>query len=89
VRDRFVEEGTYTLDTTKMPKTIDLAIKKGPGADKRQLGLYKVEKDDLRLAFASPGRAKRPERFETKPEDDDPEGFSLTLKRKVETQDGK
>ncbi len=59
-----LEEGTYTLDASKTPKSLDLKIVKGPeDAGKTQLGIYQLDGNTLKVAFARPGTEKRPERF--------------------------
>src|SRR4051794_17911129 len=51
-----VEEGTYTVDPTQSPATIDLVIEKGQDAGKRQLGIFKVDGDStLTVCLAAPG----------------------------------
>lgn len=57
------EEGSYETDPTKSPRTIDFVIKKGDEAGKRQLGIYEVEGNTLRLCLAEPGSRKRPASF--------------------------
>ena len=44
-----VEEGTYEVDPSKTPAAIDFVIKKGPDAGKRQLGIYELEGNTLRV----------------------------------------
>jgi uncharacterized protein (TIGR03067 family) len=58
-----VEEGGYKVDPSKSPKTIDLEIKKGPDAGKKQLGIYKIEGGRLTFVFARPGSDDRPKSF--------------------------
>src|SRR5262245_17345815 len=60
------ETGTIKLDPAKKPKTIDLAITSGPDKDKKQVGIYQVEGDTLKLCVAPPGDAQRPATFNTK-----------------------
>jgi uncharacterized protein (TIGR03067 family) len=59
-----VEEGSYEVDASKTPGAIDLIIKKGPDAGKRQLGIYQVDGDTLRVCLAEPGSKKRPRSFD-------------------------
>ena len=63
IGERVAEEGSYTLDPAKMPKVIDLKIKKGQGEGEDQLGIYKFEGETLALCFAPPGRKDRPKAF--------------------------
>ena len=55
-----VEEGGYTIDATKTPKTIDFEIRKGEGQGKKQLGIFQIEGDKLTLVVADPGSIDRP-----------------------------
>jgi uncharacterized protein (TIGR03067 family) len=55
-----VEEGTYTIDSSKTPKTIDFDIKSGESQGKKQLAIFQVEGDKLTLVVAEPGSAVRP-----------------------------
>ncbi len=55
-----VEEGSYTIDETKSPKTIDFDIKKGQDAGKKQLGLYKLDGDKLTIVVTEAGSKERP-----------------------------
>jgi uncharacterized protein (TIGR03067 family) len=54
------ENGKYTVDPSKTPKTIDLDILEGMDKGKKQLGLYELKGDDLKIAFAEPGGKDRP-----------------------------
>jgi uncharacterized protein (TIGR03067 family) len=65
---------TFTLDTSKTPKHIDII-----NSEKQEtaMGIFALEKDELRLCYGEPGD-KRPTEF------DSPAGkriFLLTLKR--------
>lgn len=55
--------GTYKLDATKTPVTIDLMPKGGTYDGKTLLGIVKVDGDALTIAFAEPGK-DRPTKFE-------------------------
>ena len=58
-----VEEGSYTIDASKTPKTIDFDIKKGPDEGKKQLGIYKIEGDKLTIVLTEAGSKTRPKSF--------------------------
>jgi uncharacterized protein (TIGR03067 family) len=73
-----VEEGGYTVDVSKTPKTIDFDIKKGEGSGKKQLAIFQIEGDKLTLVIAEPGSPDRPKSM--KPEKTDPV-VELVLKR--------
>jgi uncharacterized protein (TIGR03067 family) len=57
------EEGNYTLDPSKTPKTIDLDIKTGMDQGKKQLGIYKIEDGKLTFVVAMAGSKDRPKSF--------------------------
>ena len=61
---KIIEEGSYEVDTGTSPRAIDFVIKKGPDAGKRQLGIYELEDNTLRVCVAEPGSRKRPRSFE-------------------------
>lgn len=67
----------YKLDTTADPKRIDVEDADRPTADRRAVGIYAIDKDEMRLCYAEPGGA-RPVKFESKPGD---RVFLLVLKR--------
>lgn len=64
----------YTVDATTDPRRIDL----DSGYEgKKALGIYAIDKDELRVCYAEPG-AGRPAKFESKPGD---RHFLLVLRR--------
>lgn len=58
-----VEEGTLKLAPDKKPATIDLDIADGMDQGKSQVGIYKIEKDQITICFAKPGQTDRPTEF--------------------------
>lgn len=70
------EEGNYTLDPSKTPKTIDLDIKTGMDQGKKQLGIYKIEDGKITVIVAAAGSKDRPKSF-TPAEGDDVLEFVL------------
>lgn len=54
------EEGVLTVDATKTPVWIDLAIKTGDDAGKNQLGIVNVKGDAFEMGLAIPGNTTRP-----------------------------
>jgi uncharacterized protein (TIGR03067 family) len=55
----------FEIDPTKTPRTIDLIPDGGPNRDKRVLGIYKLEGDDLTICIADVDQP-RPSGFEAK-----------------------
>jgi uncharacterized protein (TIGR03067 family) len=58
------EEGGYTLDSSKSPKTIDFDIKTGNHKGKKQLGVYKLDGDKLTIVASPEGSTDRPKSLE-------------------------
>jgi uncharacterized protein (TIGR03067 family) len=56
--------GTYTLDTSKTPVTIDMKAKGGTYDGKTLLGIVKVDGETMTICFAEPGK-DRPTKFES------------------------
>ena len=75
---QIVEQGGYTVDASKMPKTIDFDIKKGESSGKKQLAIFQIEGDKLTLVVAEPGSLDRPKSI--KPDKTDPV-IEVVLKR--------
>jgi uncharacterized protein (TIGR03067 family) len=63
------EEGSYTLDPSKTPKTIDFEIKKGRDEGKKQLGIYNLEGTKLTMILGFPGATERPKSLKPEPSD--------------------
>ena len=59
-----VTTGSYKLDATKSPVTIDMMPKGGTYDGKTLLGIVKVDGDTMTIAFAEPGK-DRPTKFES------------------------
>jgi uncharacterized protein (TIGR03067 family) len=70
------ERGTFKVDTTKKPMTIDLIITEGPDAGKTQLGVFELKDDTLTGNLNTPGVASRPADFAAQ------EGLILFVARK-------
>jgi uncharacterized protein (TIGR03067 family) len=55
------------IDGKANPMTIDIEYMSGSNRGKTQLGIYKLDKDKLEVAWAEPGATKRPTKFTSKP----------------------
>ncbi|HXG10950.1 MAG TPA: TIGR03067 domain-containing protein [Gemmataceae bacterium] len=71
VKDKVFEEGTFTIDPTKKPKTIDSTPTSGPNKGKKSLGIYEIEGDTLKMASGPAGKDQRPKEFASKPGTED------------------
>ena len=56
--------GTHTLDVEASPITIDADDTTGPFAGKPMRGIFKLDRDQLTICFATPG-SDRPSEFNT------------------------
>ena len=74
-----VEEGTFKLDSTKKPATIDLDITGGNCKGNKQPGIYKIDGDTMTFSFNRPGGTGRPTEFKSTEEGDT--FILVTLKR--------
>ena len=62
-----VDEGTYKVDESEVPKTITFVGTKGQHEGKTMFGIYEMEKGTLRLCFDTTGKT-HPTKFESKPD---------------------
>ncbi|HET6324664.1 MAG TPA: TIGR03067 domain-containing protein [Planctomycetaceae bacterium] len=60
-----VDEGTYKVDESEVPKTITFVGTKGPQEGKTMLGIYELEDGKLRICFDTTGKT-HPVKFESK-----------------------
>lgn len=60
------ERGSFKVDATKKPMTIDLSITEGSDAGSTQLGVFEVTGDTMRLHLDTPGANQRPADFTMK-----------------------
>ena len=58
--------GTYTVDPSVTPKTIDVTFTEGPEAGKTSRGIYELDGDTYKVCVGLAGR-DRPEEFASKP----------------------
>jgi uncharacterized protein (TIGR03067 family) len=74
-------KGTFKVDETQKPKTIDMEIKESPKEEhkgKTVLGIYELDGDNLKWCAANPGATERPKSFKTEAGSD---LLLVTLKR--------
>lgn len=64
------ETGTYKIDPTKTPATMDIDVGPNGPSGQATLGIYKLENDRLVICFVfgPDGKEKRPTAFESKPD---------------------
>jgi uncharacterized protein (TIGR03067 family) len=62
--DKILLKGTFKLDITKYPKTIDIAITEGGHKEKLMLGIWEMVEGELRWCVAELGK-DRPKAFAT------------------------
>jgi uncharacterized protein (TIGR03067 family) len=61
------EDGTFTIDPTKSPKTVDSVQGSGPDKGKTFLGIYEIIDDNHKRACWAPAGKPRPTDFASKP----------------------
>jgi uncharacterized protein (TIGR03067 family) len=61
-----VGQGTFTIDATKKPKTIDARPESAAKEAAALLGIYEIDGDTFRVCFAPAGK-ERPKDFDCKP----------------------
>lgn len=59
------EEGTFKVDSSKKPNTLDLAITTGEDKGKQQLGLVEITGDTLKICVDVPGATNRPKELKS------------------------
>jgi uncharacterized protein (TIGR03067 family) len=64
VADKVVERGTFVLDPSRNPKTIDATVTQGEDKGKTALGIYTLEDNIRQVCLAAPGK-ERPTKFES------------------------
>lgn len=60
-----VYQGTFSVDASKSPKTIDLHFTEGPEKGKTNLGIYELNGDLWRICLCMKDNGERPKEFKT------------------------
>ena len=77
--DNAINQGTFTIDATKKPKTIDIKPTEGDNAGQTMLGIYEQDGDTQKTCYAQPDK-KRPTKFSS----DD--GQTLIVQKRQKTK---
>jgi uncharacterized protein (TIGR03067 family) len=72
------QEGTYQIDPGKSPKTIDITRTTDPGKGKKQLGIYELAGNSLKICACEEGN-ERPTSFDTT----DKPGYTVLILRRT------
>ena len=66
--DNVIVRGTFKINTSKSPKTMDMEISEGPEdvKGKTAQAIYQLKGDELTWCVTHPGCGERPEKFATK-----------------------
>lgn len=64
VAGNVVERGTFKIDETKKPMTLDLSITEGESAGKNQVGIFEVTDTTMRGILNEAGLTTRPTNFQ-------------------------
>ena len=59
--DDVVNKGTFSIDATKKPKTMDFVPEGTDDKSKSSLGIYEFDGEKLKICFAQPGKDRPPE----------------------------
>ena len=72
-------KGTFSIDPSKKPKTIDIKFTEGPENGNTSLGIYELDGDDLKLCLSVTTK-ERPTEFSAKPKSG--HGFEVLKREK-------
>jgi uncharacterized protein (TIGR03067 family) len=72
------QEGTYKIDPAKNPKTIDINRTTGPEQGKKQVGIYELTGNELKICACDASK-DRPANFDTR----DKPGYSVLVLKRV------
>jgi len=63
-----IDHGTFSIDTAKSPKAMDIRPEMGPGAGKLIMAIYEFSGDTMRVCYALQEGGERPREFKTTPD---------------------
>ena len=63
--DNLMEAGTQDLDPSKTPKLMDIKVTEGQTEGQKQLAIYEIEGNKLKICAADHGDKDRPKKFST------------------------
>lgn len=55
-----IERGTFKIDDTKKPMTMELSITEGQSAGQSQVGIFELTETTMKVKLADPGQTTRP-----------------------------
>ncbi len=58
------EKGKFKFNPSAKPAEVDVDIKEGTDAGKKQVGIYEIKEGKLKFCFARAGETERPKKFE-------------------------
>jgi len=64
--DKDICKGTFKLDSTKTPMSIDKTMSEGDDKGKTALGIYKLTGDEVKVSWSRAGETDRPAGFDAK-----------------------
>jgi len=65
VNGQVVERGTFKIDESKKPMTVDISMTDGPNAGESALGIFQLDGNKLTAKLGEPGSTVRPTDFAT------------------------
>jgi len=76
--DKDICKGTFKLDSTKTPMSIDKTMTEGDDKGKTTLGIYQLTGDEVKVSWSRTGETDRPAGFEAK-------SYRMTTLKRIKT----
>jgi uncharacterized protein (TIGR03067 family) len=76
--DKDICKGTFKLDSTKTPMSIDKTMTEGDDKGKTTLGIYQLTGDEVKVSWSRTGEVDRPAGFEAK-------SYRVTTLKRIKT----